>query len=163
MPTPNGYSLNQIRLHWVVAALIAMQYLIGESIAHAFAARADGTDSGFDPLVPLHVFGGLAILLLAVWRIMLRITRGVPAPPASESAKLRRLSAASHGLLYLLMIVMPVSGAMAWFGDAGVAAVVHNVSKVLLLLLVVLHIVGALAHQFVLRTGLMARMVRAEP
>ena len=61
------------------------------------------------------------------------------------------------------MIVMPVSGAMAWFGDAGAAAVVHNVSKVLLLLLVILHIVGALAHQFVLRTGLMERMVRAEP
>lgn len=162
MPIPTGYARNQIRLHWIVAALILLQYVIGESIADAFAARGQADGGGFDPLVPLHVVTGLAILGLAVWRIALRLTRGAPPPPAGESANLRRVSAATHGLLYLCMIVMPVSGAMAWFGDDGVAAVVHNVTKLLLLVLVVLHILGALGHQFVLRTGLMERMIRPE-
>lgn len=162
MPTPTGYSKTQIRLHWTIAALIVLQYLIGDSIAHAFSARSSGDSAGFDPLVPLHVLTGLAILLLAAWRIGLRLTRGAPPPPASESPRGRKVAAATHGLLYLFMILMPVSGAMAWFGDVGVASIVHNVTKLALLAVVALHVLGALFHQFILRNGLIGRMMRAE-
>jgi cytochrome b561 len=86
---------------------------------------------------------------------------GVPA--AIESGRVQGLLAkVAHVGLYVLLILMPVCGAVAWFGGVEAAAQGHNVMKVLLLALVVLHVVGALYHQFVLRDGTLARMRRAQ-
>lgn len=160
MPAPTGYSRIQIRLHWIVAALIVLQYLLHEPIAAFWEARAAGGAGEFSLLIPLHVFGGLTVLVLVVWRLGLRAIRGVPPPPEAEPEALRRLARLAHIALYALMIGMPVSGAMAWFGSVEAAAQVHNIGKILLLALTGLHVVAALMHQFVLRTGLMERMVR---
>lgn len=162
MPAPTGYSRIQIRLHWIVAALIVMQYLLHEPIAEFWEARAAGRAAEFSLLIPFHVFGGLAVLVLVLWRLALRAVRGVPLPPEAESAALRRLARLAHLSLYVLMVAMPVSGAMAWFGSVDAAALVHNIGKILLLALTGLHVVAALMHQFVLRTGLMERMVRPQ-
>ena len=62
----------------------------------------------------------------------------------------------------LTMILMPLSGSVAWFGGVEAAAQGHNVLKIVLLALVALHLVGALYHQFVLRDGTLARMRRAQ-
>ena len=60
------------------------------------------------------------------------------------------------------MILMPLSGSVAWFGGVEVAAQGHNVLKIVLLALVALHVIGALYHQFILRDGTLARMRRAQ-
>jgi cytochrome b561 len=60
------------------------------------------------------------------------------------------------------MILMPVSGSVAWFGGVEAAAQGHNILKIALLALIALHVAGALWHQFVLKDGLIARMRRAE-
>jgi len=74
----------------------------------------------------------------------------------------RALAKAAHVGLYALMILMPLSGSMAWFGGVDLAAQGHNVLKIVLLALVALHVLGALYHQFVLKDGLINRMRRAE-
>lgn len=64
--------------------------------------------------------------------------------------------------LYAVMILMPISGSVAWFGGVQAAAQGHNVMEVALLALVALHVVGAIHHHFLLKHGLINRMRRAE-
>ena len=64
----------------------------------------------------------------------------------------------THWGLYALMILLPVSGSVAWFLGVRDAAEVHEVMKTVMLVLIVLHVVGALYHQLVQKDGLMRRM-----
>jgi cytochrome b561 len=158
MSHPKGYSRTQIFLHWGVAALIVAQFVLHEPIAEAWDAIEDGLSVSFNPLVAAHVFGGIAILLLAIWRLFLRAARGVPAAPDSEPPVLRKAAHVAHLALYGLMLAMPISGIVAWFGGVEAAAEVHEAMKPALLILVALHVVATLWHQFWLRDGLLARM-----
>lgn len=164
MPAPDAptrYSRLQIVLHWLVFALIAQQYIFKDAISTAWGRVTDGLEAGFDPLVLAHVAGGALVLIFALWRLMLRARRGVL--PAQEANRLQGvLAKITHVGLYALMILMPVSGSVAWFGGLQAAAQGHNVMKVILLALVALHIAGALYHQFVLRDNILARMRRAQ-
>jgi len=160
MPNPTGYSASQIWLHWIVALLIVAQFVLHEPIAEAWVVIEDGGQVAFSPLIASHVAGGVLVLLLVIWRLVLRVTRGAPQPPAEESAPLTLLAKATHGLLYVLLIGMPISGAVAWFGGVEAAAGAHNALMALIMLFVVLHVAGALYHQFVLKTNLLARMKR---
>ena len=72
------------------------------------------------------------------------------------------LAKLTHVGLYALMILMPLSGSVAWFGGVEAAAQGHDVMKVILLALVALHVMGALYHQFILRDDTLARMRRAQ-
>ena len=158
---PTGYSRLQIALHWLVFVLIAQQFIFKDAISAAWDRVTDGMDAGFDPLVLAHVAGGALVMVFALWRLTLRARRGVP--PAIEANKVQGvLARLTHVGLYVLLILMPVSGAVAWFGGVEAAAQGHNVMKIVLLALVALHVVGALYHQFVLRDGTLARMRRAQ-
>lgn len=158
---PTGYSRLQIALHWLVFALIAQQYLFKDAMSAAWNRITDGLEAaGFEPLVLAHVAGGALVMIFALWRLTLRARRGVPR--AIEASKVQGILAKlTHVGLYALMILMPLSGSVAWFGGVEAAAQGHNVLKIVLLALVALHVVGALYHQFVLRDGTLARMRRA--
>jgi len=158
---PSHYSRAQIALHWIVFLLIALQYLFHDPISEAWEKLAEGGEVAFSPLIAGHVFGGLLILALVVWRIVLRRTRGAPPLPEKEPPALKLIAHATHLGLYALMLLMPITGALAWFGGIGSAAGAHGLLRLLLLALVALHIAGALYQQFVLRTDIMSRMKRA--
>ncbi len=160
MTPPKGYSGTQIALHWIVALLVAGQYIFNDHIATAWDAVRKGSDYAFDPLIPAHVAGGALILGLVFWRVALRVTRGVPLPPENEPAPLKTLSHVAHWAFYGALALMSVSGAMAWFADVTVAAQVHNVVKVALLALVALHVLAVPFHRIVLQNNVMIRMIR---
>ncbi len=160
MAQPKGYSVTQIWLHWIVAVLILLQFVLNDAVGAAWRAFVKGEEIAFNPLVAQHVFGGILILALVVWRIAIRARRGAPLPPENESASLQMVAQATHGLLYMLIIALVVSGGLAWFGNIRAAAETHEVMTTLLMILVGLHVVGALYHQFVLKTNLMVRMKR---
>lgn len=161
MTTPNGYSRRQIALHWIVFVLIVLQYVLHEGMSEAWDVVEDGGSVGFSPLVAGHVIGGVLVLALVTWRLQIRASRGAPPPPEEESPALKLVAKAVHGGLYLSMILMPLSGIIAWFGGVEPAAEAHEVMRVVLLALVGLHVAGALYHQFVLRNDLMNRMRQA--
>lgn len=161
MTTPTGYTRLQIALHWIAALLIVQQYLFKDAISTAWEAATKGLESPFNPLVLAHVAGGALILIFAIWRLSIKAGRGAPGV-VGDSAMQRMLAKATHLGLYALMILMPVSGSVAWFGGVAVAAQGHNILKILLLALVALHVVGAVYHHFVLKDGLINRMRRAE-
>lgn len=153
-----GYSARQIRLHWIVAVLIVLQFVLHEPIAEAWEMVEDGGSPSASWLILSHIVGGGLILLFAVWRLVLRQTRGVPPAPAEEPAPLRMAAHVGHLALYALMILMPISGAVAWFGGVEAAAEGHEAMKVAMLVLVAVHVVAALWHQFWLKDGLLLRM-----
>lgn len=162
MSAPKGYSRRQIRLHWVIFALLIPQFILHDWIAEAWDIRMDGGTFSFHPLIAAHVFGGLLILALALWRLQVRLTRGVPPPPAEEDPKLQLVAKAVHIGLYAVLIFMPIGGAVAWFGGVELAAEGHEMMKFVLLGLFGLHVAGALYQQFVLKTNMMARMKRPQ-
>jgi cytochrome b561 len=161
MTIPKGYTRLQIALHWIAALLIVQQYLFKDAISAAWEAATKGLESAFNPLVLAHVAGGGLVLLFALWRLSIKARRGTPTM-VGDSAVQRALAKLVHVGLYALMILMPVSGSVAWFGGVEVAAQGHNILKIALLAFVALHVVGALYHQFVLKDRLIDRMRRAE-
>ncbi len=161
MPSPKGYTRLEIMLHWGVAVLILQQYLFKDHIAAAWTATTKGLPADFDLLVLAHVAGGALVLVFALWRQPIKARRGTTAL-TEGSPVLRAMARVTHQGLYALMILMLVSGAIAWFGGVDLAAQGHNVLKVVLLALVALHVIGALYHHLVLKDGTIDRMRRAE-
>ena len=155
---PAGYSRTQIVLHWIVFVLVVQQYVFNDYIAEAWAEITEGAEMQFSPVIAAHVFGGILIGLLIIWRLLLRARRGVPASPEGDSPAQRAIAHGTHHTLYLLLILMPVSGVAAWFMGIEPAATVHFYLKLPLLALVLLHVIGALYHQYALKDDLIGRM-----
>ena len=66
-------------------------------------------------------------------------------------------------VLYTLMIALPVTGLLAWFGGVTAVAGLHGgVLKVLRWGVIGGHVLAVLYHQFIRRDGLIRRMMRAE-
>jgi cytochrome b561 len=99
------YNAAQRALHWAMALIIL--------VAIALGAWAATLPSGVPPrseLLYVHKSLGMLALVLLVVRVAVRALRGapgwrVPLPPAIRAA-----AHAGHGLLYALMLAMPVSG-----------------------------------------------------
>lgn len=161
---PRGFSGLQIGLHWTVAGLVVFQFLAHEGMEHAWRAFRGGRppDPAENGMVTLHVVCGLLIFLLALWRLWLRFTRGVPPLPENEAWPLKFAARATHFLIYVLIIGMPISGSVAWFGGLPGAAAAHVLAKNVLLALVVLHVAGALFQAVVLKSDVLARIVTTQ-
>ena len=108
------------------------------------------------------MIGGSVILALAIWRLALRMKRGVPALPEKEAPLLKGLAHLTHWSLYALMLILPITGLATWFGENETADFIHTTLKLPLLVLVLLHFAAALYQQLFLRTGLINRMLRAQ-
>lgn len=160
MALPRGYSARQIRLHWIVVALIALQFLLSDSIESAWDAPSAGLTASSYWLIWAHILGGVLILLFAFWRLGLRQIRGVPPAPEVKPEILKLAAHLGHLGLYALMIAMPLSGAVAWFGGIKPAAEAHGLLKMALIALMAAHVGAALWHQFWLKDGLLLRMKR---
>lgn len=156
-----GYSRVQIGLHWVVAALIAVNLVFEDWIKAGWRAIETGSAPVYDAGALAHIGVGVVVLLLAFWRLGLRFTRGVPDLPAGMSGRERLVAHLGHGLLYALMIGVPVVGLLAWFGASDDLAELHELGKPAFLLLIAGHVAAALWHQFVRKDGLLQRMRRA--
>jgi cytochrome b561 len=159
MAIPTGYSRIQITLHWLVAALILPQFVLHDGISGAFRQLMQGGTPAFDWTVPAHIAGGIAILGLVVWRLSLRTSRGAPPPPAGPAWQVLAAHVA-HWALYALLVLLPLSGIIAWFGAVGAAGEAHEIMTTLLLVLVAIHVLAALWHQFWLKDRLLVRMKR---
>lgn len=162
MSTPKGYTLTQIVLHWGVFLLVAAQFLFHDGISAAW--RSFVREGTFEPsaMVFSHIAFGVLILLLVIWRMAIKARRGAPALPENEPAWMKLAANLTHLGLYALLILMVISGGMAWFGGQRWAGDVHEVLKALVLLLVAVHVAGALYQQLVLKSDVMKRMGKPE-
>jgi cytochrome b561 len=158
---PRDYSGSQIVLHWIIAALVVVQLVLGKDIAPAYRAMRRGTEASAADLfnADIHVYLGLAILALACLRFGIRFFRGVPAAPAGESVFQKWTAAAAHFLLYLTIFGMPITGLLAWYLGIHVAGEVHSLAKPVIIAVVLLHAAGALWQHFVAKSDVLVRML----
>ena len=159
-----GYSGAQIALHWTIAVLTVAQIVLHDGMVAAYAAgRGGGAATESDLfLADLHVAFGIAVFALALMRVALRVRRGAPPPPQDEHPALRMAARATHFALYALILGMPATGGLAWFGGIEAMAELHGAGKAAILVLVGLHVLGALYQHFYLRTDVLRRMLRPE-
>jgi cytochrome b561 len=162
MTSPNGYNRMQIRLHWITVGLVALQYLLHDGIADAYDRATETGSYAITAPVMGHAAGGLIILGLVIWRLMLRRERGVPGPPEGEPAIFQKISHWAHIAFYALLVALPISGVLAWGGRNEAAGDIHEVFRALLMLLILTHIGAVVVHQVVWKTGILTRMTRAE-
>lgn len=176
-PAAGRYTRGAIAFHWIIAGLILLNFAL------AWAAD-DAPDAERGALLGNHKAIGLAILAFSVLRILWRVTHR--APPFSETLRAWEAAVAKvvHSLFYFLIIAIPFSGwamssaasggkPVGFFGlfdlpglpfsqdreRAGVFADVHETLATLALVLLFLHVAGALKHQFLDRDGTLARMI----
>jgi len=168
------YSTPAIVLHWLVALLIFVAFPLGLYMA----------DLPLSPeklkLFSYHKWIGVTVFMLAGLRVVWRLTHTPPPLLASVAGWQRRASVVAHGLLYLLILVIPISGWLmssakgvqtVWFGvlplpdligkDKALGHLLEEVHETLnytLLALVVLHVAGALQHHFIERQPFLQRM-----
>ena len=161
--------------HWLIAALVLAQFAIG-----TIAEEMKLTPAKLDLFV-WHKSLGVTVLVLAVLRLAWRLGNPPPAPPAGTPCWERRLAAAAHWLLYILVFAVPLSG--WWVSDASrvpfkaffllpmpdfiatdralqeAAAEVHEVLTMTLLVVVIFHVAAGLRHHFVLHDDVLRRML----
>jgi cytochrome b561 len=162
MPVSQGYSRAQIVLHWAVAALIIPQFLFNDAISAAFDAGLEGKAIPFNAAAPLHVLTGLVVCALVIWRIVLRLTHGAPASVPSSNPMMTKIAKGVHHALYAVLALIVLAGLTAKFGGIEAAGEVHGALTAVLLLLVVVHVAGAVKQQFIEKTNVIARMMKAE-
>lgn len=156
-----GYSPLQMALHWIVVVLVTFQFLAHDGIETSWRAflRSEAPPGAALVLTYLHIAVGTLVLLLALLRIYLRMTRGAPGPPADEPLLLRWAGEAVHVSIYMLLLLLPVTGSVAWFLGVELAGDAHEFLQNLLLAAIALHVAGALFQHFVFRSEVLMRML----
>jgi cytochrome b561 len=168
------YAGVQIALHWLIAlgivGLLALGfYMVG--LPKGLPVKAT--------LLNLHKSLGLTVFLLVLLRIVALAAFNRP-PLPSMRAWQRAAARITQGLLYVGMIVMPLAGYLGssfnrfgtrfwgiplpqWgWDDRHLRELffgIHEVTAYVLIALIVLHVAGALKHQWIDRDNLLARML----
>lgn len=175
----NRYSTVSLVFHWGLALLVLAQVLL--ITAHE---AIDGPMSR--ELVQIHKALGLSVLILTLARIGWRMANPAhPAPPGTPDWQ-KFAAKATHVLFYVLLIGIPLFGWAAssaggrdidWFGLfnwpllpitqsrdlAGTFMDLHKAAVKLLYVLIALHVLAALKHQFVDRDNVLHRMIPLIP
>ncbi len=163
--SPKRYSPLWVTIHWLVAILIFVTFYFGISTEEADSATKVS-------LLRWHMPLGISVILLMLVRLSLRWRAPRPAPADAGHPLLNTIGAWTHALLYVLAFLVPLTGfllsaannlAPVVFGGqgelpAGLQAGLHGALPSLLALLILLHILAALYHQFIRRDNLLARM-----
>jgi cytochrome b561 len=154
------YARPQVLLHWLVFALVIVQWLSAGAMESYFDARNDAGPPGFPdvPLAMLHAGSGALILLLMLGRVVARLRYGAPPLPADVNPSIKALARANHYAFYGVLLLMAPTGMLALYADVD-AADVHVLLKNLLIALVVLHLSGVAFHALIRRDGVVRRML----
>jgi cytochrome b561 len=173
--TRRGYGTGARLFHWLTAVLVFVMIPAG------VAMTSEGFEGVRDSLFILHKGLGSVLLGLVLLRLAWKALAPSPPPlPDVVPDRQRRLAELSHVGLYLLLVVMTVSGyARVRTGgfpiellDAvgfpvflpemeGVSAtlsVIHKVSAYALVALLAVHLAAAVYHAWIRRDGVFGRM-----
>ena len=169
------YSHLQIALHWLMALMILGGLAMGLYLEDL-------------PLSPLklkllswHKWNGISVLLLFFLRLAVRHISGAPALPAAMPSWQQLAAVWGHRLLYLLMLLIPLSGwlmssakgfSVVYFGVLPLPDLVtknadladlfkeaHELLNQLLLLILAGHVGAALKHHYFERDDILTRML----
>ncbi|MEQ1541893.1 MAG: cytochrome b [Novosphingobium sp.] len=161
------YARGSVILHWLIALLIVLNFVaawISEDMPKEQAAQVMGNHKAF----------GITILILTVLRVIWRLMHTAPPLAETLAAWEVALSKVTHLLLYVLMLAIPLSGwlmhsAYTGGGPVSLFGVIgfpgwpfaqdkdlahtfgegHEVMATAMLVLLALHVAGALKHRII--------------
>lgn len=171
----NAYGKPAIALHWLIAAIIFVSFPVGLTMV----------DMQLSPtklrIYSYHKWAGVTVFLLALVRVAWRATHPAPPLPAAIPKWQQALAGATHLLLYLLLLAVPLSGWLmssalgfqtVYFGVLPIPDLlaknkelgeslkfVHMFLNYTLGALVLLHVGAALKHHLIDRDDVLARML----
>jgi len=165
------YSKRMVIIHWLTLVALIAAWFLGESV-HEARHDSSMTIAGY----VFHASMGGLVLLMTLARLFFRTKDGTP--PVEGHSILDKLAKGVHHFLYTLLVLLPVSGMMQvattdigkalMAGDASLlpkkihgvfAHEVHEVLVKVLIVVVIVHFLAALYHQFVIKDGLIDRMM----
>ena len=159
------YPLSSRILHWLMAIIILFMLGLGIYMTDFLSKESPSRMDIYN----LHKSLGALVLALIVARIINRLALGAPAMPQTLLKSEKILAHLAHGALYLLMILVPLSGYLMsnLFGypvkffsielpslvtanpELGMTfAEIHEVSAFILLGIVAIHILAVVKHRF---------------
>lgn len=169
------YTITAIIFHWLVALMIIAAFTMGLVMTEMSLSPAKLKYYSW------HKWAGVTILGLATMRLLWRLTHSAPAYPDHMPEWQKTIANALHGLLYVLMFAVPVSGyfytlsagyPVVYFGLIELPVLIeknaelkpvlqalHFWLNMTLASLVGIHVMAALKHQFIDRDGVLKRML----
>lgn len=165
-----------IFLHWLIAIVMIGMIVLGIYIGENEAYH----------LMPTHKSVGILIFVFVVWRLILRLSKGFPTPLGNPSALQHLVAMIVHWILLLGTVLFPLSGmimsamggrGLNMFGLelvasnivdgkpvalngalAGLAHTIHTSIVPVMIAAIVLHILGALYHHWIVKDDTLKRM-----
>ena len=171
----NRYTGTAKALHWLIVALLIVQFIVAWSMPHIGRNTQPGT------LINLHLSLGVLILVVAILRLGWRATHREPAPDDGLPPWQVKSARIVRWLLYLLLFVVPILGwiSASWRGFPVTMFGLFELPKLIatraagwrwtgdihgllanyaMLALVGLHVAAALYHYFFRRDGVLQRI-----
>jgi cytochrome b561 len=175
---PEKYSLGIILFHWLSLVIILATFVLG--FVHAHWEDIEWADD----LIDWHRFCGMTFMLIVLLRISLRVRGFIVAsnPKPSPSGMLQRAASATHLLIYVLMLILPILGwamtsaqggsvTLGWGWGLALPALTeinpdmadvlqewHQMAAYTLVGLVGMHACAALFHHYVLNDDVLTSM-----
>ena len=168
------YRVAQKVIHWLMAAVIIMDLVVAQKMGRPME-EWDRLESRSD-----HSTLGVIIGLLLLVRLYYRLRYGAVALPAGMPNWQENLARVSHFLLYVLMICLVAAGLLTAanatapvmiFGQALTLGNLdeaqfqfvrqfHEAVTMGVIGLILIHILAALYHQFILKDGSLVKMLK---
>ena len=178
--TERGYGLGAILFHWVIALLFIFQGGLG-----FYMSDLPADDPAKFTTYQWHKSLGLTILVLSLLRLGWRLANKRPSLPGAMPAWEKRAALLAHSALYAGLLLVPLTGwAIVSASPLNIPTLAYNtvlvphlplpvsaaaerlwsnvhetLAKVVMAIALV-HIAAALRHEFILRDGLLSRMIR---
>ena len=166
------YSKRMVIIHWLTLVLLIVAWYLGDALIDARIEK-NATLIGYFA----HALMGGAILLLTILRLTFRSVDGTP--PLLGNSVMDIVARGVHHGLYVLLILLSITGFMTlltstvgmalvtntaillpaeYTGPSVIPHSLHEILVTLMMVVVLVHILGAIKHQFIMKDGLMRRM-----
>ena len=170
MNTKQKYPMSMIVFHALLAVLMIATLVVGWMM---------GDNRG---LMPLHKSLGALVFIFGVVRIINRMRNMGKIPPSVNQGAMRLVEKSVHGLLMVVMLAMPFVGwlisnakgfPVSVFGLFNLPTLIdkneplahtlgemHETGAAVFVILLVLHVVGAVYHKIKTKDDVLSRMSR---
>lgn len=173
--TENSYGLVSRVIHWLMSVIVIIMIIAGFTMVNM-----EPSDQKWQ-IYSAHKATGIIVLSLTTLRILWIIFNIKVQVPHDLPEWQRMLARMNHNVLYVLLFIMPASGALMsltgghdidFFGAFSIPSFannkeyskifwnVHVVSAFLLVATLILHVSAALYHHLIRKDNVLMRMVR---
>lgn len=164
----NKYSGSVRLMHWLVGAIFIGMIFLGFNIDHSNLLR------------DIHKTIGISFIVAVTLRIFLRLKSTDPQPIDGVSSIMLKLSSLVHLMLYVVMVLVPVSGLTMSIASgkdinlfiyklhtlsvpnkavASLLYSVHEITVRVAIVIIVLHVLATLKHLLVDKRNILKRML----